>query len=449
MITYLKNKILLKKYFNLNTSLLIIILSAVMVFSCTKPEELGQEIVAIPGEHVLLNFTDTITVTTHSYIVDSISTKNVSPQLLGSAFDDVFGTTAAGIYTQARLSNNDLDFGNNPVCDSIVFSLDFVGFYGDTAATQHIKIYQLDESMNVDSGYYSNRSLALMQPPIFDKDLVFNLKDSIPYTEGKVKPHLRMRLDDSFGDMIISKSGQSELSNNEEFLKFIKGFYIIADEKLNGGGIASVYLNSNYSKVTLFYHNDEDTTYEHFVINKNCAKYEYFDHFNYTNSDPDFYNQVVLKDNTLDNQIFYLQATAGVRTEINFPYITELNKEHPAAIQKAEIIFNISDISDTANYSAPLSISIVGINDKGNNAFITDSYEGDTYYGGKYDPINNQYIFNITRTIQEMLLGTSKWHGYRIIINGEAVLGKRVIFNGNKSNVKNTRLRVYFADVNP
>ena len=449
MITYLKNKIHLKKYFNFNTSLLIIILSRVMVYSCTKPEDIGQEIVAQPGEHVLLNFTDTITVTTHSYIVDSIPTRNVSPQLLGSIYDDIFGTTAAGIYTQTRLSNNDLDFGNNPVCDSIIFGLDYVGFYGDTTSIQHIKIYQIDEDMYVDSGYYSNRSLSLIQPPIFDEDLVFRLKDSVQLAGGKVKPHLRMRLDNSFGDMIISKSGQTELSNNEEFLKFIKGFYIIADEMLSDGGMASVNLNSNFSKITLYYHNDEDTTYEYFVINENCARYSYFDHFNYTNSDPDFYNQVVLKDSTMDNQIFYIQPTAGVRTEINFPYITELNKEHPAAIQKAEIIFNISDLSDTASYSVPLSVSIVGINEDGNNMFITDSYEGSTYYGGKYDPINNQYIFNITRTIQEMLLGSSYWHGYRIIINGEAVVGNRAIFNGNNTSTNNTRLRVYFADVKP
>ncbi len=449
MITYLKNKLHLKKNITFNKSLLIIILSAVMVFSCTKPEDIGQDIVAIPGEGVLLNFTDTITITTHSFIVDSIPTKYVSPQLLGSVYDPIFGTTAAGIYTQTRLANNNLDFGNNAVCDSIVFSLDYVGFYGDTAATQHIKVYQLDESMNVDSGYYSNRSLSLIQPPLFDDDVVFNLKDSVQLVGGKVKPHLRLRLPNSFGEMIISKSGQSELSNNEEFLKFIKGYYIIADQKLSGGGIASVRLNSNYSRVTLYYHNDKDTTFEYFVINENCAKFSYFNHFDYQNADPDFYNQVVLKDSTMDNQIFYIQPTAGVRTELNFPYIKELNKEHPAAVQKAEIILNIADVSDTAAYPVPPSISIVGINDKGENMFITDSYEGSTYYGGRYDANNNQYIFNITRTIQEMLLGTSYWHGFRIIINGEAISSKRAIFVGNKAAVNNTRLRVYFADVNP
>ena len=448
-ITYLKKNKHLKKYINFNTSLLIIILSAVMVFSCTKPEDIGQEIVAQPGEQVLLNFTDTVTITTHSYIIDSIPTKFVSPQLLGSILDPVFGATAAGLYTQTRLANNDLDFGSNPVCDSIVFGLDYVGFYGDTAATQHIKIYQLDESMNIDSGYYSNTSLSLMQPALFDEDLVFELNDSVQLAGGKVRPHLRMNLPVSFGQMILSKSGQTELSNNEEFLKFIKGYYVIADEKLNGGGMVSVNLNSNYSRVTLYYHNDEDTTFEYFVINENCAKFSYFDHFNYQNSDPDFYNQVVLEDKTNDDQTFYIQPNAGVRTEFEFPYILELNKEHPAAVQKAEIILNISDISDTANYTVPSSISIVGISDEGNNMFLTDYYEGSTYYGGVYDPNKNQYIFNITRTIQDLLLGTSKWHGFRIIVNGEAVLGNRAVFNANKTNVNNTRLRVYFADVTP
>jgi len=449
IITYLKNKIHLKKNINFNKSLLVILLSAVMIFGCTKPEDIGQEIVALPGEELDVSFTDTVTVVSYSYLHDSLASSGLSKHFLGSVFDPIFGTTAASIYTQVRLSNNDLDFGTNAVCDSIVFGFDYAGFYGDTAATQHLKIYQLDESLSIDSLYYSNKEHSIIQPALFEGDIIFNFKDSIAVTGGKLKPHLRIKLDNSLGEDIVSKSGQSELSNNEEFLKYIKGFYITADQINNGGGMAMIDLMSGYSRITLYYHNDEDTTFEYFVINENCSRYSYLNHFDYQGSDPDFYNQVVLKNTSLGMQTFYMQPTAGVRTYIDFPYLKNLIKDNQVAVQKAELILSIDGGSDTANYTPPLTLTLAGISDEGVSMKLTDFLEGPSFFGGVYDRDNNQYIFNLTRTIQEVLLDKSEWNGYRLIVNGEAVSANRAIFNGNSVNTNKTRLRIYFTDVNP
>jgi len=438
------------KYRTVINGLLIILLSAVVLLGCKKPEDIGQNIVALDGDHLNANFTDTVSVRTYSLIVDSIPTKSVDRQMLGAFFDPIFGSTAAGIYTQIRLANNDLDFGTNAVCDSIVFGLDYDGFYGDTAAIQHIKIFELDEDMYDDSAYYSNKTLAIKQPALYDEDVVFNLTDSIQLAGGKARPHLRMNLPKSFGDDIISKSGQIELSNNEEFLKFIKGFYLIADEKTQGGGMAYIDLISNYSRITLYYHNDDgDTTYEYFLINDNCALFSQFNHFDYYNSSPNFYNQVVLEDTTLGSQECYVQPMSGIRTYVNFPYIQELKKDNQLAIQKAELIVNVSGISDTADYPIPLHISLVGINKDGVNILLTDYNEGPNYFGGTYIESKNQYVFNITHTVQEMLLETSIITGMRLIVSGEAVIANRAVFNGNNASIDRTRLRLYFTDVIP
>lgn len=449
MMNYLNLNLQLK-YRTVINGLLIILLSAVVLLGCKKPEDIGQDIVALDGEHLNANFTDTVSVRTYSLIVDSIPTKSVDRQMLGAFFDPIFGSTAAGIYTQIRLANNDLDFGTNAVCDSIVFGLDYEGFYGDTAAIQHIKIFELDEDMYFDSAYYSNKILATKQPALFDEDVVFNLTDSIQLAGGKARPHLRMNLPISFGADIISKSGQTELSNNEEFLKFIKGFYLVADEKTQGGGMSYIDLMSSYSRITLYYHNDDgDTTYEYFLINNNCAFFSQFNHFDYYNSSPDFYNQVVLEDTTLGNQECYVQPMSGIRTYVNFPYIQELKKENQLAIQKAELIVNVSGISDTADYPIPLHISLVGINKDGVNILLTDYNEGPNYFGGAYIESKNQYVFNITHTVQEMLLETSIITGMRLIVSGEAVIANRAVLNGNNASVDKTRLRLYFTDVIP
>ncbi len=425
-------------------------LSAVVLSSCTKPEDLGQDIVSLPGEHLNVHFTDTVTINTYSFIIDSVPTRATSSQVLGSIYDPYFGSSSAGIYTQLRLANSDIDFGTNPICDSIVLGFDYVGFYGDTAAVQHIKVYRLDEDMFVDSAYYSNQTLAIQQPPIYDQDKVFDLTDSVSLWGGKAKPHLRLALDKSFGDDIISKSGQTELSNNEEFLKFIKGLYITVDKKNSGGGFAYISLLDNYSRLTLYYHNDdEDSLFEHFLINQNCAFFNHFDHYDYQNASPEFINQVVNKDTALGMQQLYLQTMGGVRTFVDFPYIENLKTNNQIAIHKAELIVSVSDLSDTLNYPAPRKISIVGINSKGENVILTDYYEGTGFYGGEYKQANNQYVFNITHTIQQMLLGTSELHGLRIVVAGESVIANRLILQGNKAASNNTRLRLYYTDVKP
>jgi uncharacterized lipoprotein YajG len=446
---YLKLNLQLKKNI-IFKGLLMILLSAVVLSSCTKPEDIGQNVVALPGEQLNVHFTDTVTIQTHSYIVDSLPTTGTKSQIFGSVLDPYFGSSVASIYTQLRLANSDLDFGTNPVCDSIVLGLDYVGFYGDTNAVQHLKVFRLDDDMFYDSTYYSNDNVAYQNTPLFDGDKVFSLTDSVQLWGGKTKPHLRLTLDKSIGDEIVSLSGQTELSNNEEFLKYLKGFYITADKIPSGGGFAYIDLLSVYSRLTLYYHNDdEDSLYEYFLINQNCSYFNNFNHFDYQDADQDFKNQVVNKDTTLGMQELYLQPMSGVRTFMDFPFIDNLKEENQLAIHKAELIVQVSDKSDTLNYPAPTKISVVGIDSEGNNIFLTDYLEGTGFYGGAYKESNNQYVFNITHTIQQLLLESREIYGLRVIIAGETVIGNRLILNGNKSTSDNTRLRLYYTDVIP
>lgn len=450
MMNYLKPSLQLKQNIFFK-ELLMIILSAVMVYGCTKPDDIGQDVVALPGEQLNVHFTDTVTINTHSFIIDSVPTTSTSSQIFGSVLDPYFGSTVASIYTQLRLANNDLDFGTNPVCDSIVLGIDYTGFYGDTAAIQHIKVFRLDEDMYLDTAYYSNNTITPQTSPIYDQDIVFDLTDSVELWGGKTKPHMRLALDKSFGDEIVALSGQTELSNNEEFLQYLKGLYITLDKQAaNGGGFAYVDLLSNYSRLTLYYHNDdEDSLYEYFLINQNCAYFNNFNHFGYQDAAPEVQNQIVNKDTTLGMQELYLQSMAGVRTYMDFPFIDNLKANNQLAIHKAELLVNISDKSDTLTYPAPTKISVVGIDSEGRNIFLTDYLEGTGFYGGVYKEDNNQYVFNITHTIQEMLIGTSELYGLRIIIAGESVIGNRLILNGNKAAANNTRLRLYYTDVIP
>ena len=129
MMNYLNLRLQLK-YRTVIKGLLVMVLSAAVFSGCNKPEDIGLGVVALPGEQLNVNFTDTVTINTYSIIIDSVPTKSASNQMLGAIFDPVFGSSAAGIYTQVRLLNNDLDFGTNAVCDSIIFGLEYIDHKG-------------------------------------------------------------------------------------------------------------------------------------------------------------------------------------------------------------------------------------------------------------------------------------------------------------------------------
>ncbi|RLD36374.1 MAG: hypothetical protein DRI74_09140, partial [Bacteroidetes bacterium] len=147
--------------------------------SCDKPGDIGEDLVVLDDNKLNVTFTDTLTINAYSVIVDSVTTNKLKYNLLGSYYDGVFGTTTASIYTQMRLSDNNVDFGANAVCDSVILSLDYYGFYGDTASEQTLRAYEVDEKMYPDSLYFSNDTLSVMPVEIGNQKVVFNPKDSV------------------------------------------------------------------------------------------------------------------------------------------------------------------------------------------------------------------------------------------------------------------------------
>jgi hypothetical protein len=104
---------------------------------------------------------------------------------------------------QIRLPENNLNFSAVKL-DSIVLTLKYqnkTAFYGNTATTQTIKVYELSNSLYIDSVYYSNARPAYYPQEIGSWTGKFNLNDSITLQHGsktrKLPPHLRIRITDN------------------------------------------------------------------------------------------------------------------------------------------------------------------------------------------------------------------------------------------------------------
>ncbi len=426
--------------------MLVIVLSALVFSSCTKKDDIGKEIVELPGDKLGVGFVDTTTIFTYSQLVDSFATSELASNMLGSYYDDVFGTTTTGFYTQIRMASNDLEFGNNVVCDSVVLTLEYAYIFGDDTLTpQTIKVYEMDEDFYQDSTYYSNRSFAVKTPEIGNVSYRFNMRDSMYEGDNKVHAHIRLPLDNAFGEKILAKSGQPELSDNESFLKFIKGLYVVAEKKNSGGVIVGINLLSSFSRLAIFYHNDEDTLISNFVINENTARVQNYDHDNYQNASAAFVSQVINKDSALGQQNVYLQSMAGVKTFLRFPHLMEYVKDGPVALNKAELILN-EDVLFEDTEGPPTEIVLVKQTVDGLLQFPIDEKEGAYFYGGTYDKDKKMYYFTITRHLQSILNGDEEDYGMYLLIKGSGVTPRRVVFGGPKAT-NGMRLRLYYTEV--
>lgn len=412
--------------------------------SCDKPGNIGEDLVLLEDNKLNVTYTDTLTINAYSVLVDSVTTNKLKYNLLGSFYDGVFGTTTASIYTQLRLSENNVDFGANAICDSVILTLRYDGFYGDTASEQTLRVYEVDENIYPDSIYFSNDSLNVKPNAIGVQKVVFNPKDSILYGSTMVEPHLKFYLDNSFGDRIMSKSGQTELSDNENFQNFIKGIFITSDRAINKGGFAYFDLMSPLSIVSIYYHNDSDTSVYKFAINEFCGYFSTFNHYNYSDASPDFRSQIIDGDTNLGNQTLYVQSLGGVKTHFDFPTINSLTKDGPIAIHNAELLINVGSGTDM-NYDPIYGLAVVKIDSTGSPQFIDDYFEGSAYFGGDYSESNKYYTFNLNRYIQKIVSGKEKQYGLDLVAKGASIYGNRLVFDGPKSNDRRFRLKLTYT----
>ena len=90
----------------------------------------------------------------HSSLEDSIYTKNLLYTLLGEIHDPVFGTTGAGFCSQFDLQGSNTHLGDNLELDSVILTLQYAGYYGDTLSGLRLEVYELSEDLTR-AQYYS------------------------------------------------------------------------------------------------------------------------------------------------------------------------------------------------------------------------------------------------------------------------------------------------------
>ena len=414
-----------------------------LLFSCKDSDLIGLQ-VQPPNDKFNLFYNDTSKVIAHTIKEDSIRSDKTVLNLLGNYNDPLFGRTSASIYTQIRLSSNNVDFGPSPVADSIVLSLAYKGYYGKLRKV-NVRVSEVLDDFYKDTAYYSNKTLNVSNQPLANISIVPTPNDSVTVAGQKLAPQLRIRLDQSLAQKFINESAAVTVSDNDHFLQFFKGLFITTSFVNTEGSVLYFDLISTISQVTLYYkNNNNDSLKYNFVIDANCARFNSFNHYNYLNANS-LLKQQINGDTLLGDSLLYLQAMSGLKVKLLFPNFQKFFEGKKIALNKAELIIPVEYDPSQSNYAVPDKLTLVRLNESGQIAYLIDQFEGDSHFRGEYDATNNQYSFIITRHIQNIILKNIKDYGLYLMISGSGINAGRVLLRGPKRSDRKMKLNITYT----
>jgi hypothetical protein len=444
------------------TKFFSLILITAVISGCNESSVVGLDVQ--PQEDLLnLGWIDTTTVICKTVKEDSVRTDNLlissEAALIGKYMDPIFGTAVSSLYTQLRLPSNNPDFGTDPVCDSIVFTLAYSPkYYGKRGrVSQNINIHQLSESLS-GTTYYSNNSIAYNSTDLAGNyGFIPRPNDSVLVNGKKVTPHVRIPLLASFGQSILDKKGLAELASNTAFQDFTKGLYITTENTVltsgsGDGNILTFKMSDPQTKITIFYHytNQTVTDYKSYDLTlNNVTRFLKYNH-DITNADPYFKSQLA-GTSTVDTSVF-LQGMAGSKVKIDFPHLKHINDLGKVAINKAELVIKVdkNPLYQVDTFTVPGSLSVIGIDANGALYFLPDAYESHQLINGSFNGVET-YTFNIDRYIQQVLNGSLSNTGLYLYIPGytagSGVINPNrvVIGSGNNSGSQKMKLNLTYT----
>lgn len=409
-------------------SFLLLLLSSFIVLiagGCKDEDELGTSLLPT-ADQLYTSFNDTSTVNSSTQTEDSLRTDELSYQLLGSDDDPVFGVSVASVYTSVNLEGTPT-FGFQPVADSLILILAYAGYYGDTSGSQTLNVYNLTEDIHIDSSYYSSKTFT--NDPTTIGSLIYTPRPKTKVVVGSdtLSPHLRITLSKTLADSIVALNGKTELSSNANWLAYFKGLYL-ASLPVNSPGAIS-YFNFFSSKLTLYFH-DTSLISKNYNFSLAGARINNFTH-NYMGTPVG--NQ--LADSSIGDSVNYIQAMAGVKTKISFPFLKHFLDSGSILLNRAELKITTGEL--ILPYNPPSKIFLVTKNESGEMVFPIDYFESADLYGGNLNTTSDGYTFNIARHLQRYLNGTISNADFYLIISGSGVEANRAIIkSGSNSNTK-------------
>lgn len=363
------------------------------------------------------------------YHPDSIRTDDLSSFMLGGLYHEDFGLFRADIVTQIRFDS--IEFSNNEEweVDSVELIILQNDIYGDTAAINELKVYELNKSIDNYTTYYSN---ADEYDYYSETDYLGNLRyeprdvdnaTQVYYSSNDSAWQYRIvvPLDKRYGQRLFD--GFSSYGNDvEEFQKLFKGLYVkstFGNKSLNLVNISTkddedyltavaLHLTHSYSyikKKASGIEENRDTVVnviQYYYVNDECGRFSIF-HHDFDGIDVD----EKISSNS-SPEIVKSRGGGALTMRLRLPELREsssfdwVKTDKNFIINKAIMTVKLAtDQYDNNRFTPPITLK--ASTDTVGSFLWYDNYKTESYFGGTYDKDTEQYQFNITYFVQTLL----------------------------------------------
>jgi hypothetical protein len=400
--------------------------------ACEKEFTLIGESIQPDEEQAQLLYLDSFPIYTSWQNIDSIRSDRTISSLVGMYRDPIFGMAESRFCTQLLLSATDIDFGPNPIADSVFLDLVYYddGFYGPNDREVQLKVYELTERIDFDSVYYSNRSFSFDPFILGQKTFIANPDDSITIGGEPVPPLVRIELDPSIAQKVLDVSNGPELESNANFTEYLNGLYIRATQ---GNSILKFHLPNIYSQLTFWYHTDDEDSLT-FVLNLNefSQRVNMFTH----NHALGPIGTKLPPGSPMPET--YAQGISGVQSVVRIEGLDSLIDRN-YIVNKAELCFKRVEGSDL-EFEGPDRLILARIDTNGERAFVPDQLlEPDAYFDGYFNEKDGTYCFNIARYLHQLINEGEENSSLVLLVSGNAINPSRLIMHGQDAVNPNDR----------
>jgi hypothetical protein len=441
----------------------IMLLSA-FFFSCEDPINIAVDTPSTGGQFST-TFTDTLTVSRATVMIDSVVTSEQTGAVVGHYKDPVFGDVKATLFTQITLPYDGTTGAYYPfsittsdsltaVYDSMYVYLVHNGFaYGDSTKPLTLNIHRLTEDFVKSKKYLNDEALAYNPTPLASKVLTY--KDFKRATVSTTDSLIKFKMPNAIGQELFALANKAEGKDNDKFTAAVKGFALTVNQ-----GAETVYgiSLSNSSFPIVYYHAPGDTVAKGLALSFLGERFSQIVSNRQGTVLQDLKQLQSIPSQATKNQT-YIQTGIGITTKMTFPTLANLLKigSSNVAINKAELILEPDLDQTTGNFFPPIQIALVEIGKdnrlkKTNNveSFVALDVATGTQYVSDYSTTNNNYKFNFTSYIQDILNNRKTTDGIAIVpsILATTSTGTSIgIYNNNVSRAvfKNIKLNVYYS----
>jgi hypothetical protein len=397
--------------------------SAVIILSsCKKDQDVLAYQIKDDSDVLGAEYTDTITMEAHTIGFDSVVSFNDGIKFIGSNQDPVFGRTDVSLYTKFSINEIGVAFpGKDLVSAEIVLAVKSLDFVGDVLTPLTYQVFEMNQNVPGDATFYSNpKNWYNPGSMIATHTCTLDVKDGIYI--------IRIPISNTYASAILNNPQYT--TDNTTFQNTYKGFYITCKStNLNPvsaqGAIVRIDLDNAASGLWLYYQDSPISTSKVTEAKRfpfSGDQVRRFNEFKHTpaNGANNLLVQQLAGDSTKGPQALFAQGIAGTRIKFQIPYIMNFVKDRKVSVNQAEIRFKV-DVGlngSDLKYNPSSKLAIFAMDSLGRDLFTYDQLNSVDFarYGGFYDSENQEYVFNISRDIQNMFNGKKKNLGFYLIV---------------------------------